>query len=177
MPERTIVLCPPEGELNPQSVAVFLEQLMHLDSTKGPITVVITSDGGWSQGGMAIYDAIRSCANHVTTVGLGSVSSIAVLILQAGDVRLLGPNTGIFMHEMSWGGEAGLKDLKRTTQEVHLLQERYCDLIGERSGTSSGNILKMCKEEVLLDADSALALGLVDGILEAKTLKKKKAKK
>lgn len=180
MPERTLVLCPPEGELNPQIVGSFLEQLTLLDSMKGRINVVITSDGGWSQGGMAIYDAIRNTVNPVTTIGLGSVSSIAVLILQAGDTRLLGPNCGVFLHEMSWGGDASLKDLKRTAEEVHILQDRYCKLIADRSGGAAGGgvnaetVLKLCKEEVLLDAETALKLGLIDGILDGRPIMKKK---
>lgn len=175
MQERVIVVCP-NGEVDGQVTKDFLESFAILDSEPGPIKVIICSDGGWFSGGMAIYEAIRSSRNTVTTQGLGTVGSIAVLILQAGDKRLIGEHTTIFLHETSIHFEGGVTSAKAMVDETERLHKTYCNLLANRSGADIGIIGRLCKTETYLTAKEALALGLVDGV-QVDPVKPKKGKK
>ena len=67
------------GEINVDSTGNFMAAFAEADSTPGPITVHICSPGGWVEGGMAMYDTIRSSNNKVVTIARGTVCSSAVL--------------------------------------------------------------------------------------------------
>lgn len=163
MQERSIVLCP-NGEVDGQVTKEFMETLAILDMEDGPIKVIICSDGGWFSGGVAIYEAIRGSRNFITTQGLGTVGSIAVLILQAGDKRLIGEHTTVFLHETSIHFEGGVTSAKSMVDETERLHKVYCNILSNRSGAHVLNIQQLCKTETYLTAKEALALGLVDGV-------------
>lgn len=74
-----------------------LRMLLSLSSEK-PILVHLNSIGGDWHAGMAIYDAILTCPAPVTILGYGIVASIATVILQAADTRVLMPNTSFLIH-------------------------------------------------------------------------------
>jgi len=61
-----------------------------------PIKIVMNSCGGDWFYGMAIYDAIKQCSNHITILNMSWARSMTSLILQAGDERVMSPH-GIFM--------------------------------------------------------------------------------
>lgn len=66
-----------------------------------PITVIMNNPGGDMVHGMAIYDAIKLCKNHITIKVFGNVCSMGGYILQAADERLLAPNS-VFMFHMGY---------------------------------------------------------------------------
>lgn len=181
MEERVIVLCP-AGDIDGQVVEKFLEQFTILDAEDGPIKVIICSDGGWVAGGIAIYEAIRTARNHVTTVGMGTVGSIAVLCLQAGDKRVLTENTVVFLHEISVHFEGDVTSARGVVAETERLFKQYCDLVARESNVDANFISGLCKAETHLTATEALGAGLIDEVLSTEDVeqpqpKKKKGKK
>jgi ATP-dependent Clp protease protease subunit len=162
MDPRIIVI---GGEINPETVTEFLKEFSELDASSGPIEVRICSDGGWCEGGFAIFDAIQTAANDVTTIGLGSVGSIAVLIFNAGHKRVLAPNAVLFLHETSSHFEASLSQLNMLTKEINRLHSQYCQRLSERTGWELKEVEKACAKEMYLPAEAALTLGFADAIL------------
>ena len=83
------------------------------------------------------YDTIRGLAkrgHHITTVVRGYAASFGAVLLQAGDVRIVGPESRVMLHEvssMAWGKLHEIKDQVGFTKE---LNQRIFDLIAERSG-------------------------------------------
>jgi len=177
MTKHSIICCPPE-EVNPAFVNEFLREFYVIDSLEenaGDINVVITSDGGWSQGGMAIFDALMNANNKVVTTGLGAVSSIAVLIFQAGTERWIGPSASLFLHEMSLHGEGPVTHMRRSVAECERLHV-YNKALSSRSGgiLTPADIQKMCVDETLLTPEEAIERGLADRILGQPKKKDKK---
>src|SRR5262245_21562763 len=77
------------GEVGEESVARFLLGFHMLDATSGDIDLVICSVGGDTNGGFGIYDSLHLAQNRVTAKVFGEALSIAALILQGADKRLL----------------------------------------------------------------------------------------
>lgn len=161
MSPRTILLC---EDIGAETVNSMLEALLVLDSEKGDIEVRICSDGGWTQGAMAIYDAIRACRNRVITIGTGSVGSAAVLVLQAGDERRLTPNATLYLHQTSYEGGGSASTMSVMAAETVRIHEQYCRLIAARSNLDTPYVLAMCSGDKFVPATEAIDLGLADGI-------------
>lgn len=155
------------GEINVNSTGNFLAALQEADSKPGLISVSICSGGGWVEGGLAMFDAIRSSKNEILTVACGAVYSAAVLPFQAGDIRGMHRSARLFFHPISLGiGEASLNALNAVTKETERLYQLYCDHVAERSGLPSRKVGHLCEVESYLDINDCAALGLTDIIYE-----------
>src|SRR5690348_4624772 len=71
--------------------ALHLFEYSAPDGSK-PITIITNNPGGNWYHGMAMYDAIKNCKNHVTIHGYGYNMSMGSIIPQAADKFLLAPN-------------------------------------------------------------------------------------
>src|SRR5665213_3187680 len=70
------------------------------------IEIVFSSPGGSVIDGMALFDfiqGIRAKGHKVTTGTIGYAASMAGILLQAGDVRWIGREAYILIHEVSFG--------------------------------------------------------------------------
>jgi ATP-dependent Clp protease protease subunit len=163
MSMRTIVFAPAE-EVDPAYVAAFLETFLELDSTKGTIKILICTFGGWSEGGMAIFDAIRASKNKVITVATGLVASIGVLIHQAGDERLMTENAFLFFHMSGAAHEGTVKQVVSASRQLERIHERYERLIAERAGLDVNTVRELCAHDTYVDKNLAHKLSLINGI-------------
>jgi ATP-dependent protease ClpP protease subunit len=136
-----------------------------------PLRIQLTSPGGHVLDGLALYDfllSLRAQGHHVTVVALGFAASMGSILLQAGDVRVLGPNSYVMLHEVSsvaWGKVSEQVDDLEFTKR---LQNRLVDILCERSTYTPKKLKKVwLKKDVWLDADQALAVGLIDVVEQA----------
>lgn len=107
IPTRTIEIF---GEITEALADRTIKNLHILDNLgSGTITIKFKSEGGLVTQGMAIYDAIKYCKNLVRGICIGNVESIATIIIQACDERLLYHNSYFMLHE---GSSTIEKDLK-----------------------------------------------------------------
>lgn len=178
MDKRVLVVAPPE-EIDANTVREFMEVLNILDLQKGPIEVRIFSGGGQLNAAIAMYDAMRSAKNEITTVGYGLVGSAAVLLLQAGSKRALAENAILYVHETMAEGGGNLTTMKTHINETERLHKQYCTLISGRAAMQVGTFELMCKTEGFVTPETALKLGLIDEIIKPTARKsvKRKAKK
>ena len=78
---------------------MFLKNLRTLEKkSSDPITIHMNSIGGSWSDGMVIYDAIIISKCYITIVAYGQAESMSSIILQAGDERLITPNTYFMAH-------------------------------------------------------------------------------
>jgi ATP-dependent Clp protease protease subunit len=142
-----------------------------------PITVHMKTCGGdWTEG-MAIYDAIKNCKNHVTIISYSHARSMSSLIFLAADHRIMTPHSTYMFH----GGEiwtGGTQTQFKTAYEeneksMKQMLDIYVNHLKERGMKSStkADIRKWIKdqmkekEDVYFDAKEALKLGFTDEIL------------
>lgn len=134
----------------------------------GALTVVFNSPGGVVYDGLALYDFLRhlrSDGHHLTTVGIGRVASMGSVLLQAGDVRVIGANAFLMLHEVSNGTSGKVSELEESVDLSKRLQRRLLDILAERSTMSTASIARRwARRDWWLDAHEAVELGFADQI-------------
>lgn len=144
-------------------VSAMLHQLN--EESDDAIEVRIHSPGGMLACGMAIYDLImqnRTCP--IITTGYGCAHSAASLILQAGHVRLISPNTTIGVHNVrrDFDENMELKDVDKLGKEWRRLQDRADQILADKSGQPLEVIREWCDDERIFHANEAVEAGIVD---------------
>ena len=162
---RTVYLF---GDVTEERAAVLCPALQVLDGPE-PITLQIFSGGGQATVGLAIYDCVRAMTAPVTTMGFGEVMSAAALIFQAGDRRVLRPNTSLLFHDV-YGFHQGdqrltVADATRARREIVSLGKRCRDILQARSGLSAAAVKRICAAEREMWPEEAVRLGLADEVI------------
>lgn len=171
-PARLIYLT---GEINEDTTAEFIKNIRLMDHvTDKDITVLINSEGGEVQAGMAIYDAIRECHSKVITHTVGVCHSMAGVIFQAGDVRLMSPNATLMVHEGSDGfGPDHPKNIERWVKESIRISKITDDILFKRIKQKKPRYKKSDFQNLLLfdtiyTAKETIEMGLADKLTEHK---------
>jgi ATP-dependent Clp protease protease subunit len=180
VPTRTVYLGSAESSIEHGESGVdtvMAERLMKslhiLDKVSdAPITIIMNNAGGDFIHGMAIYDAIKTCQNHVTIRVFGHAMSMGSVILQAADERILAPNAKIMIHYGVVGlGEQHAKTVYRWADEYkkydQWMEQVFLDKIQEKHPTfSAQKVRRMLEFDTFLSASQAVQIGLADSILK-----------
>lgn len=159
-----------DDEVDKDSASLFIKCLRYLDKTTGDITVVLNCEGGCTANGFAIYDAIKLCRNEVEIRVIGSVMSMATIILQAGDKRSISENSRMMIHR----GEIALGDhvtnVERAVREGKEVENKMIEVYLEKIHEVNpefkmSQLKKMLDFDTYISSQKALELGLVDDIL------------
>ena len=132
------------------------------------LTFVINSSGGSLPDGFAIIDTMINSSIPVHTVGLGEISSAALMIFMAGAPgnRSLTPNTSIMSHQ--WSGElrGKMHELVSAQTDMLLTTERVKNHYLKYSKLDSDEITRILlpQHDVFLTAQQAVEYGLADRI-------------
>ena len=143
-----------------------LDLTAELDTiTADEIRVEINSPGGDVFDGIAIYNALRLHPAKVTTRVDGLAASIASVIAQAGDHRIMVDSSQMMIHN-AWGLTVG----NRTdhTDMADLLEQQDQVIAGvyaTASGKPAESFRAMMDAETWLTAEQAVAEGLADEVL------------
>lgn len=164
-----------EGSVGSISVNVCLQTMnawhrLHKDSAW---TITINSPGGSVTEGMHLFDAItayskRGGGSHeITMVVRGYAASMAGILLQAVDKRVIGPESYLLIHEVSAAAIGKVGEMKDDMKWYEKICERIATIFVQRS---EGKISKAkfktnwTRKDWWLSSDEALALGFVDEI-------------
>lgn len=137
-----------------------------------PVTLNLYSPGGSVFAGFVLMDSIREAQEDgvvVTAKVRGMAASMAGIIAQAADVRLIGKDSYLMLHEVSSGMFGGYKlsELADEKEFSERLTRQAMDWYARRSGgkqTVDGLMAKIKKVDLWLGAEQALEMGLVDGV-------------
>lgn len=133
-----------------------------------PIEITINSPGGSVLDGLALYDTIlrlRRKGHHVTTRGTGMIASMATILMQAGDTRILDANSWFMVHEVSARTGGTVSEMEDQAAFVKRLNERLYDILAERSTLTKRQILNRTKKkDDWMSAEEALGLGFADAV-------------
>ncbi len=136
-----------------------------------PIQVLINTYGGDTYEAMGIYDAIRYCKNNIITVGIGKVMSAGSIIMQAGDERVMYPNSTFLMHYGSMSLDEKNRDLEEAIIEDKRLNEWQLDLWyrvikRKKKRTTKAQVHEMLSKDTTYTPKECLELGIIDRIRE-----------
>ena len=150
------------------SVKNCMEELTywHRAFPKCDIEIIFFSPGGNVIEGMALYDHIqwlRPQGHHVTTTALGYAASMGGILLQAGDTRVMGKESYLLIHEVSFGAGGKIGEVEDEVAFVKKIQSRVLDIFAARSALSKKAIArKWRRKDWWMDSAEALKLGFVD---------------
>jgi ATP-dependent Clp endopeptidase proteolytic subunit ClpP len=141
-----------------------------LDGISAPeIRVEINSPGGDVWDGIAIYNALRAHPAKVTTRVDGIAASIASVIAQAGDHRVMLGGSQMMIHN-AWGLCVGdHADHEKMAEILAHEDELIAGIYAQRSGRTKDEFKSLMDAETWLTAEDAVELGLADEVIEPGT--------
>jgi|SRR5690606_5487669 len=159
-----------DASVNSGSVKMFMESMERF-ATLNPgadITLILNSPGGSVFDGFALFDKLRSLSargHRIVTECHGMAASMASILMQAGDRRVMGPESFQMLHEVSTGAIGKASELADTAKLAERLTARAADIYARRGTLSAAEFLeRMERRDYWLEATECLELGLVDEI-------------
>lgn len=180
VPTRTIYMgssVSDEGE--DQGVNAFMAEMvikgLHILDSAAPngdkeITIIMNNPGGDEYDGMAIYDAIKACVNHVKIIAYGHAMSMGGIILQAADERIMSPNSRFMMHYGQFNTTGNAQDVYKWVEDNKKIDTWMEDIFLEKMREKNPvmdrkQLQEMLKADFIIDAHEAVRLGLADEVL------------
>ena len=155
-----------------------------------PILIHMKTCGGMWEEGMAIYDAIAACPNHVTVLNYTHARSMSSLIPLAANRLAMMPHATYMIHEGTFGFEGTQKQLRTEYYETQKSMEEMLNIYVTRLKSQGkfkaksrdwirDHLAKMMNdnEEYYMDAQQAVDIGFADlvfggdGVYDWKALK------
>lgn len=132
------------------------------------IHILMNSMGGHVWDGFALIDYIQQLqaeGHKVTITGIGVVASMAGIIMQAADVRVLTQRAWFHAHELSSMVAGSVTSQEDNLKLVKAMQQQAADLLCGKSNLTPAKLKSLwTRKEAYMGADEALKLGLIDRI-------------
>lgn len=142
--------------------AMFRDELAKVS---GNLTVWINSPGGDCISASQIYTMLRSHKGKVTVKIDGIAASAASVVAMSGDETLISPTGYLMIHNpMTWAS-GNKTDMEKAIALLDEIKEGIINAYTRKTGLSRNKISKLMDDETWLNAEKALQLGFVDGIL------------
>lgn len=158
-----------DGEIGDAMADLVVAQLIFLESEapNKDISLYINSPGGSVTAGLAIYDTMQYISCDVSTICMGQACSMAAILLASGaeGKRAILPNARVMIHQPSGGAQGQASDIVISSKELQRIKEVTTKLLSLHTGKSSEEILKDISRDYYMDADQAMAYGIVDKVM------------
>lgn len=166
--ERIVFLGTP---IDDQVANLIVAQLLYLDreDPEKDINLYINSPGGVIYAGLAIYDTMQLIRPSVSTICVGTCASMATILLAAGakGKRYALPNATIHMHQPLGGVRGQASDMEIQAKEILRLRALINNILTDRTGQDEERIVRDTDRDFFMNAEQAVAYGLVDEVLTA----------
>jgi len=164
--ERIIFLGSPIDDSVANLIVAQLLYLEHEDPERD-IHMYIQCPGGAIYAGMAIYDTMQLVRCPIETIAVGATASFGTILLAAGTKgrRLALPNSTIHLHQPLGGTRGQATDIQIQAEEILRLRKRLNDVLVTHTGQPEEKIAADTERDFYLDAEAAVAYGLIDEVL------------
>lgn len=152
-----------EYEESETSARYFRDQLAVISDTD-TIELHINSGGGSVKEGVAIYTQLKQKGCKKIGYVDGVAYSVAFLILQACDERVMGLGTSALIHNMWMSVTGNAKELRKAADDLDVLMESNRQVFLERSSLEEQKLIEMMEAETFLTPDQCLEYGFIDKI-------------
>jgi len=159
---RVIVV---EGAIERKMGRKILEALRGLESTVvAPIVMLINSPGGDVAVARSIVDTMEAIESPVYTLSIGLAASAGALLLCSGQPgkRYATANTEIMIHQPR--GTSAI--MAPRLEYMNYIKDTLSKHIADRCNRSESEIAAYCETDHYLTAEEALALGLIDEVVQ-----------
>jgi ATP-dependent Clp protease protease subunit len=156
--------------IDDQVANVIVAQLLFLnhEDPEKEIQMYINSPGGVIYAGLAIYDTMQMITNPISTVAVGVTASFGTVLLTAGTKgrRFALPNATIHMHQPLGGAQGQATDIEIQAKQILRLKALLNGVMAKHTGQPLEIIERDLDRDYYLDAQQAVAYGLVDQVLQ-----------
>jgi ATP-dependent Clp protease protease subunit len=161
-----------DGAVNAQSVKACITTLSQWSRLEPgcAIEIVFNSPGGSVVDGFALWDFLTSLRtavkpHYLTTVCRGMAASMAGILLQAGDKRVIGAESVLLVHEISFGAGGKIGEVEDQVEFAKMLTKRVLRIFENRTKMTVKQIeAKWRRTDWWLTSDLALELGFADEV-------------
>jgi ATP-dependent Clp protease, protease subunit len=160
------------GPINDEVANVVIAQLLFLekvDPTKD-ITIYVNSPGGAVTATLAMYDTMQLIKCDVSTVCVGIAASGGSIILMGGTKgkRYILPHSEVMIHQPLGGTEGQATDIAIHAEHIIKTKVLLNEMIAKHSGKPVKKVSEDTERDKFMNAEEALAYGLVDQIIAPK---------
>lgn len=160
------------GHINPVTVNNIRSAILPaLKQGTTEIELMLSSEGGDINSGLALYNFLRVIPVPLTTVNIGSVESIAVIVYLAGDKRLAVDNSRFLIHSFNANFPFNGVDYSRLSERTASLDDyakTYSYIFNYRTkhAQTPVNIDHTLRGDALIiDSAAATSAGIVTEII------------
>lgn len=168
------------GPIQERTASLVIMRMLYLQSIKKdqPIHLYINSPGGLVDQTLAIYDTMQFLGCDVATYCIGQAASGAAIVLAAGTKgqRYALPNAKVMLHQPYSGVTGQAEDIRIQAEEILKDKKLLIEILAKHSGQDPEKLRKETERDRYMNAQEALAYGLVDEILAEPDKDKKKKK-
>ena len=153
-----------------ETSAEFFRKALAEIPESATVELHINSYGGSVKEGIAIYNQLKQkkCKEIVAYVD-GFAYSIASIIMQAADRRIMGLGTSLLIHNM-WLSVAGnAAELRKAADDLDTLMESNRQIYMERVNITEDELIEMLNNETYLTPEQAVEMGFADEVDKAAT--------
>jgi ATP-dependent Clp protease protease subunit len=164
--DRIIML----GQAVDDTVAnVIIAQLLFLEAEdpNKDIHLYINSPGGVVTSGMAIYDTMQYIKPKVSTLCLGQASSMAALLLAAGEhgMRYSLPHSRILIHQPMGGFSGQATDIDIHAREILKLRAELDNILASHTRQTLEKISHDTERDFFMSGVEAQDYGIIDKVI------------
>ncbi|WNI26069.1 ATP-dependent Clp protease proteolytic subunit [Streptomyces sp. ITFR-16] len=166
--ERIVFLGTPVDDTAANDLIAQFMYLEH-DAPDRPVSLYINSPGGSFGAMTAVYDTMSFLSCEVETFCLGQAGGDAAVLLAAGAPgrrhALPGARVVVQQPELREPVQGQPSDLEIEARELARMRETLTGILARHTGRSAGQVTADTERDLVLDAEGALAYGLVDHIV------------
>lgn len=155
---------------------LIVAQLLFLEAEDPDkdIYMYINSPGGVVTAGMAIYDTMQYIKPDVHTICMGQAASMGALLLAGGapGKRSTLPNSRIMIHQPLGGAQGQATDIEIHAKEILKMKKSLTEILAFHTGKVFEDVARDTERDNFMNAEEALAYGLVDKIITKDSLAK-----
>jgi len=143
---------------------LFLESV----SPTQPIWMYINSPGGSVTAGLGVYDTMQYISPPVHTLCVGQASSMASLLLAAGEPgeRKSLPHSRVMLHQPSGGANGQASDIAIHAQEILNVRQKLMEIYIKHTGREMDEIGMTLERDTFMSPEDAKDFGLIDEVIE-----------
>ena len=146
----------------------IIAQLLFLDQDSDKdITLYINSPGGVVTAGLGMLDTMNYVKADVATICIGQAASMGALLLCSGEKgkRSILPNARVLIHQPLGGARGQASDIEIQANEIIRLKNRLNGIMADATGKSIEQVKADTDRDNIMNAEEAIAYGLVDKIV------------
>ena len=145
-----------------------------LEAGTGDITIWINSPGGDCVAAAQIYNMLMDYKGSVTVKIDGIAASAASVIAMAGTEVLMSPVGMLMIHNPMTVAMGDAEEMEKAIEMLSSVKDSILNAYEIKTGLSRAKLAHLMDAETWMDANKALELGFIDGILARDTMSQAK---